>query len=48
MGSCQGRVCQNALRLLKGWSAVSIRPPLLPAHVSSFVGTSNGIEHARR
>ncbi len=25
MGSCQGRVCHSALRLLKGWPADSIR-----------------------
>ena len=48
MGSCQGRVCHSALRLLKGWPADSIRPPLLPTHIGSLVGTSNGLEDARR
>jgi len=48
MGSCQGRVCQNVLRLLKGWPADSVRPPLLPTHVGSFVSTSNELDNPRR
>ncbi|MGE5127255.1 MAG: FAD-dependent oxidoreductase, partial [Betaproteobacteria bacterium] len=31
MGPCQGRVCGAALGFLFGWSADTIRPPLLPA-----------------
>ncbi len=31
MGPCQGRVCGAALSFLFGWSADTIRPPLLPA-----------------
>jgi NADPH-dependent 2,4-dienoyl-CoA reductase/sulfur reductase-like enzyme len=30
MGPCQGRVCGAALGFLLGWSADTIRPPLLP------------------
>jgi NADPH-dependent 2,4-dienoyl-CoA reductase/sulfur reductase-like enzyme len=30
MGPCQGRVCGPALRLLKGWDADRVRPPLFP------------------
>jgi NADPH-dependent 2,4-dienoyl-CoA reductase/sulfur reductase-like enzyme len=48
MGPCQGRVCHSALRLLKGWRADSIRPPLLPTRVGSLLGMSDGLEDARR
>ena len=48
MGACQGRVCHSALRLLKGWPADSVRPPLLPTHIGSLVGMSGGLEDARR
>jgi D-hydroxyproline dehydrogenase subunit alpha len=48
MGSCQGRVCHSALRVLKGWPADSVRPPLLPTHIGSFVGTSNELKDTRR
>ena len=34
MGPCQGRVCGAALGFLFGWSADTIRPPLLPVPLS--------------
>jgi len=30
MGSCQGRVCGPALRLMNGWGPDRVRPPLFP------------------
>ncbi len=48
MGSCQGRVCHSALRLLKGWSADTVRPPLLPTRVGSLAGATNALEEGRR
>jgi D-hydroxyproline dehydrogenase subunit alpha len=36
MGPCQGRVCGAALRFLFGWGPDTIRPPLLPAALSTL------------
>ena len=41
MGSCQGRVCGAAAKIVLGWGAESVRPPVLPARVSSLVTTEN-------
>jgi NADPH-dependent 2,4-dienoyl-CoA reductase/sulfur reductase-like enzyme len=38
MGPCQGRICGGAAEFLFGWRADSVRPPLFPALVSSFLG----------
>jgi NADPH-dependent 2,4-dienoyl-CoA reductase/sulfur reductase-like enzyme len=38
MGACQGRVCGAALQHMFGWSNDSIRAPLQPAALSSFLG----------
>ncbi len=37
MGACQGRVCGAAAKVILGWEAVSVRPPVLPALVSSLI-----------
>lgn len=37
MGACQGRICGAAVKFLFGWHAESVRPPILPARVSSLV-----------
>jgi D-hydroxyproline dehydrogenase subunit alpha len=37
MGPCQGRICGAATEFLFGWRADSVRPPLFPALVSSFI-----------
>jgi NADPH-dependent 2,4-dienoyl-CoA reductase/sulfur reductase-like enzyme len=37
MGPCQGRVCGSAVEFLFGWSATSVRPPVLPVRVESLV-----------
>jgi NADPH-dependent 2,4-dienoyl-CoA reductase/sulfur reductase-like enzyme len=37
MGTCQGRVCGAAARVVLGWGMESVRPPVLPARVSSFI-----------
>jgi NADPH-dependent 2,4-dienoyl-CoA reductase/sulfur reductase-like enzyme len=36
MGSCQGRVCGAAAKVLFGWGTESVRPPILPARVESL------------
>ena len=36
MGPCQGRICGAAAAFLFGWTADSVRPPILPAHFSSL------------
>ena len=37
MGPCQGRICGAAVEFLFGWRADSVRPPVFPALVSSFL-----------
>jgi len=41
MGSCQGRVCGAAAKIVLGWGAESVRPPVLPARVGSLITTEN-------
>jgi len=36
MGPCQGRICGGAVEFLLGWKAESVRPPVLPARISSL------------
>jgi D-hydroxyproline dehydrogenase subunit alpha len=36
MGPCQGRICGAATEFLFGWSPSSVRPPILPATLSSL------------
>lgn len=40
MGACQGRICGEAAKFVLGWGMESVRPPILPARVSSLI-TSN-------
>ncbi len=37
MGPCQGRICGPITRHLLGWSPGSVRPPVFPAPVGSFM-----------
>jgi NADPH-dependent 2,4-dienoyl-CoA reductase/sulfur reductase-like enzyme len=37
MGPCQGRVCGPAMQLIYGWNGSSVRPPAVPASISSFL-----------
>lgn len=37
MGACQGRVCGSAAKVILGWGMESVRPPVLPAKVESFI-----------
>ena len=37
MGPCQGRVCGPATQFLFGWKTESIRPPLFPARIATFI-----------
>jgi D-hydroxyproline dehydrogenase subunit alpha len=39
MGPCQGRVCGSAVEFLFGWRAESVRPPVLPVRIDSFLAT---------
>jgi NADPH-dependent 2,4-dienoyl-CoA reductase/sulfur reductase-like enzyme len=36
MGPCQGRICGSAVEFLFGWTAESVRPPILPVRVESL------------
>ena len=42
MGPCQGRVCGGAVEFLFGWRAESVRPPLLPVRLESFLSPQKG------
>lgn len=44
MGPCQGRICGGATEFLFGWRADSVRPPLFPARVSSFIGARAALD----
>jgi len=37
MGPCQGRVCGAALEFLMSWKPDSIRPPIIPVRLDSFL-----------
>jgi NADPH-dependent 2,4-dienoyl-CoA reductase/sulfur reductase-like enzyme len=39
MGPCQGRICGSAINFLLGWNVDSIRPPVLPALISSLASS---------
>jgi len=41
MGPCQGRVCGPALEFLFGWGADSVRIPVRPASLASFMEVSH-------
>ena len=36
MGPCQGRICGGAVEFLLDWKSESVRPPVLPARISSL------------
>jgi len=40
MGPCQGRICGGAVEFLLGWKAESVRPPILPARISSLISAA--------
>jgi NADPH-dependent 2,4-dienoyl-CoA reductase/sulfur reductase-like enzyme len=40
MGPCQGRVCGPAVEFLFGWSPESVRPPIFPARLESFIAAA--------
>ena len=40
MGSCQGRICGAAAKIIFGWGMESVRPPVLPARVRSLISTN--------
>jgi NADPH-dependent 2,4-dienoyl-CoA reductase/sulfur reductase-like enzyme len=37
MGACQGRLCGAAAKVIFGWHMESVRPPVLPARISSLL-----------
>jgi D-hydroxyproline dehydrogenase subunit alpha len=41
MGACQGRVCGAAAKFILGWGMGSVRPPVLPARISSLMTVSS-------
>jgi NADPH-dependent 2,4-dienoyl-CoA reductase/sulfur reductase-like enzyme len=40
MGACQGRICGAACEFLFGWGMESVRPPIQPTPVGSWIGTN--------
>lgn len=46
MGPCQGRICGAALEFLLGHDTDSIRPPVVPALISTLIRTSPNPTHA--
>ena len=44
MGPCQGRICGPATNFLFGWRMESIRPPIIPARISSLALKSKALE----
>jgi D-hydroxyproline dehydrogenase subunit alpha len=42
MGACQGRVCGSAQQFLYGWSADSVRPPVVPSTIAAMIHESAG------
>ena len=48
MGACQGRICGPAAEFLYGWESAGLRPPLLPARVSTLATESEPIEAVHR
>jgi thioredoxin reductase len=46
MGSCQGRICGAALEFLLGYDSDTIRPPVMPARISTLILTSPHRTHA--
>jgi NADPH-dependent 2,4-dienoyl-CoA reductase/sulfur reductase-like enzyme len=45
MGPCQGRVCGAALECVMGWAADSVRPPIQPARLSTFISDFSTTAH---
>jgi NADPH-dependent 2,4-dienoyl-CoA reductase/sulfur reductase-like enzyme len=43
MGACQGRVCGSAAEFLFNWQNTSVRPPVLPATVSTLAAGTDAI-----
>lgn len=41
MGTCQGRTCGAAAKVILGWGMESVRPPVLPARISSLMAISS-------
>jgi D-hydroxyproline dehydrogenase subunit alpha len=48
MGPCQGRVCGPATEFLFGWSADTVRVPVLPARIATLIHGSAAGGPARR
>ena len=42
MGACQGRVCNAALRCIRGWARDTVRAPLQPASLSTLAALAAG------
>ncbi len=45
MGACQGRICGAATEFVFGWAMDSMRPPILPASLSTLAATGVGGAH---
>ena len=47
MGPCQGRVCGGAIEFLFGWRAESVRPPILPVRLESFLSPQKATKSSK-
>jgi hypothetical protein len=37
MGTCQGRICGSAAKVILGWENESVNPPVFPARINSLL-----------
>jgi NADPH-dependent 2,4-dienoyl-CoA reductase/sulfur reductase-like enzyme len=44
MGACQGRICGTAAEFLYGWELLGVRPPVLPAKVSTMAAEAERLD----
>ena len=44
MGPCQGRICGPATEFLWGWDSERVRPPIIPARISTVAAATEGAD----
>jgi NADPH-dependent 2,4-dienoyl-CoA reductase/sulfur reductase-like enzyme len=48
MGSCQGRTCGSAAKVLFGWQRPSVRPPVFPTSLAALAGVEGTAQVSRQ